>query len=422
MTETPSRLGHAARYDLWPVDRALATVIAHSHPLGTERIAIEAAYGRVLAETVRAPADLPPHPQSTVDGFAVVADDGAARLRVLEEITAGQASDVRVEPGTASRIMTGAPLPPGADAVVMIEHTRQTDGWVELERRPKLGDNVQRVGLVMTAGQVVLEPGYPLGAPEVGLLAMVGRAEVEVYRRPVVAVLSTGDELVEPTVEPARGQVRDSNRPALLMAVREAGGEPISLGRARDDEALQRRLITEGLERADVLITSGGVSMGSRDLIKPILESLGTVHFGRIKLKPGKPLTFATVGTKLAFGLPGFPVSSLVTFEVFVRPALRRLQGFRRYLRPEVEAVLEHDTRQTPDRTEYQRAVTRWADGRLVTSTTGVQASSRLLSLLGANSLIVIAPGEGVIPAGSTVRVLLTGELEGDADALSHRL
>ena len=234
---------------------------------------------------------------------------------------------------------------------------------------------------------------------------------VEVYRRPRVAVLSTGDELVEPDQEAPYGAIRDSNRPALLAAVREAGGEPLSLGIARDDAAEQRRLVERGLAEADVLVTSGGVSVGTRDLIKPLLEELGTVYFGQVALKPGKPLTFAKVGPKAVFGLPGNPVSSLVSFEVFVRPALRKMQGYARLHRPTVEATLDHEVRKTPDRTEYQRAIVVWRPEGLVARTTGSQSSSRLLSMVGANALLHIPPGEGMLAAGTRVPALLVGEL-----------
>jgi molybdopterin molybdotransferase len=198
----------------------------------------------------------------------------------------------------------------------------------------------------------------------------------------------------------------------LAAAVREAGGEPILLGVARDDPAEQRRLILTGLESADVLLTSGGVSVGSRDLIKPILSELGTIHFGRIAFKPGKPLTFATVGRSVAFGLPGFPVSSLVTFEVFVRPALLAMQSARQVQRPRVQARLAHRVSRASDRTEYQRAVLRWSGGGLTVATTGLQTSSRLLSLVGSNSLVKIPPGEDDYQEGDLVEALVIGQIE----------
>src|SRR5581483_7272932 len=375
-----------ASYTMIPVEQAAAIILDHTEPLATERLPASAAFGRVLARAVHAAQPMPPFDASTVDGYAVLAEDPNPRRKVLAIITAGRPVETAVETGTAIRIMTGAPLPPGADAVIMQEFTREDDGHVVLERGVRPGENVNRLGRDIADGQVVLEPGTALGPAELGLLASLGIGAVEVYRRPHVAVLSTGDELVEADQEAPYGAIRDSNRPSLMAAIREAGGEPISLGIARDDEDTQRRLVRQGLDEADVLVTSGGVSVGTRDLIKPLLEEVGTVYFGQVALKPGKPLTFAKVGPKAAFGLPGNPVSSLVSFEVFVRPALRKMQGYTRLHRPTVEVTLGHDVRQTPDRTEYQRATVVWRPDGLYARTTGLQSSSRLLSMLGANA------------------------------------
>jgi molybdopterin molybdotransferase len=400
------------RYGILPAPQAARLVLAQTPTLSVERVRTVEAQGRVLAETVVSGEQMPPFPAATVDGYAVVADDRAEWRTVLSDVLAGQADAARVGAGAAARIMTGAPLPPGADAVVMFEQTDERDGRVHLERPVKPGDNLRPVGIDLEVGQVVMAAGVLLGPAEIGLLATLGIADVAVHRRPRVAVLSTGDELVEPEAPLCPGAIRDSNRYALMAAAREAGAEAISMGMARDDEALQRDRIGAAFDAADVVITSGGVSVGTRDLIKPILESLGTVHFGRIALKPGKPLTFATVDQKLAFGLPGNPVSALVTFEVFVRPALLKMQGRRVVGRPRVEVEVEHPLGRTPDRTEYQRAVVRWQDGRLVARSTGSQISSRLLSMVGANALLEIEPGEGTVPAGARVPALLVGEVE----------
>jgi molybdopterin molybdotransferase len=400
-----------ATYTMIPVEEAAAMILAQTATLATESQPTAAAYGRVLATEVRAAHPMPPFDASTVDGYAVLAADSQPRRRLLAIVTAGKPVDAAVETGTAIRIMTGAPLPPGADAVIMQEFTREDDGQVVLERGVRPGENINRLGADIAHDEVILAPGLPLGPAELGLLASLGVAQVEVYRRPRVAVLSTGDELVEADQETPYGAIRDSNRPSLLAAVREAGGEPISLGIARDDEETQRRLVRQGLADADALVTSGGVSVGTRDLIKPLLEEVGTVYFGQVALKPGKPLTFAKVGPKAAFGLPGNPVSSLVSFEVFVRPALRKMQGHRHLHRPTVEVTLDHDVRKTPDRTEYQRATVVWRPSGLVARTTGSQSSSRLLSMVGANALLHIPPGEGTLAAGSRVQALLVGEL-----------
>jgi molybdenum cofactor synthesis domain-containing protein len=227
-----------------------------------------------------------------------------------------------------------------------------------------------------------------------------------------VAVLATGDELVEPHQTPPPGSVRDSNRYALMAAAEEAGAEVVWQAHARDDEVELEAAMRAGLDAADVLLTSGGVSMGTRDLIKPLLEQMATIHFGRVSFKPGKPLTFATTSDgKLAFGLPGFPVSSLVTLEVFVRPALLKLGGAERVSRPRVEAALGHEIRPDPVRLEYQRATLIWEDGRFVAHTTGLQSSSRLMSIVGANALLEIEPGNQTLATGTMVQALLLANL-----------
>jgi molybdopterin molybdotransferase len=406
-------------YPMAPIEEAQRIIAAHVAPLGIEEIdcrsispyELTLADGRVLAEEVFSGEALPDVPKAAVDGYALRAEDGLARRRVLGELTAGGAGQVVIAPGTAARIMTGAPLPDGADAVIMVEQTDERDGVLEIRQPINAGDSVHAIGQDIARGELVLTRGTSLGAAEIGLLATVGRVRVAAYRRPVVAVLATGDEVYEPDAPASKGGIRDSNRYALMAAAREAGCETISLGIARDDEAVQRAAILGGLERADVLLTSGGVSMGTRDLIKPLLAELGTVHFGRIAFKPGKPTTFATVRGKLVFGLPGYPVSSLVSFEVFVRPALRRLQGDARPDRPRARVTLGDTIQAPPDRPEYQRAVVAWQDGQLVARSTGAQGSSRLLSLRGANALLLV-PGDGrTYPRGTQLDALLTGPL-----------
>src|SRR5947207_1622175 len=368
-------------YAMVEVHAALDAILRRAAPLGTEYVGLTEATGRFLAEDISADADLPGLPRSSVDGYAVIAGDDASELQVLEEVTAGRLAHVQVTPGSTVRIMTGGTLPEGADAVIMVEDVEEIDGRALLQRRPRSGENVHPRGMDLAHGQAVLCAGGRIGPAEVGLLATVGCARVPVFRRPRVAVLATGDELVEPHQTPPPGSVRDSNRYALMAAAEEAGAEIVWQAHARDDEAALEQAMREALATADVLLTSGGVSMGTRDLIKPLLDQMANIHFGRVSFKPGKPLTFATtVDGKLAFGLPGFPVSSLVTFEVFVRPALLKLGGAERVLRPRVEAILGHDVRPDSVRLEYQRATLRWQGpslrsraGCLVAAPTGVQ-------------------------------------------------
>jgi molybdopterin molybdotransferase len=394
------------------VQQALEIILDKVQPLGVERVDLTRARGRFLAEDVVADANLPDLPRSSVDGYAVVSADEATQLQVLEEVTAGHLAQTAVKPGATVRIMTGGSLPQGADAVVMVEDVDEVDGRAILQHKPRSGENVHPPGMDLTRGQPVLARGVRIGPAEVGLLATVGCAQVPVFRRPRVSVLATGDELVEPNQTPPPGAVRDSNRYALMAAAEEAGAEVIWNGHAVDDEAKLERAMREGLASGDVLITSGGVSMGTRDLIKPLLDKLGTIHFGRVSFKPGKPLTFAsTPEGKFAFGLPGFPVSSLVTLEVFVRPALLKMGGAQQVLRPRVQVALGHDVRPDPFRTEYQRATVTWEDDRFVARTTGLQSSSRLMSIAGANALLELVPGTQLLPRGTMIPALLLANL-----------
>jgi molybdopterin molybdotransferase len=406
-----SEMRRDSPYPMAPIDEAARIIMAHAAPLGVEEIDALAAEGRVLAAPVTAPESIPDVPKSAMDGYAVRAADGVAERLVVAELTAGNQPGLEIGPGQAARIMTGAPMPAGADSMIPVELTEEQGGVLRIGRALQPGDYVHTVGQDIAAGATVLEQGAALAAADVGLLATLGLTRVAVYRRPRVAVLATGDEIVEPGAERPAGAVRDSNRYALMAAAREAGCETISLGIARDDRETQRAAILRGLELADVLITSGGVSMGTRDLIKPILAELGTVHFGRVAFKPGKPTTFATVNGRLVFGVPGFPVSSLVSFEVFVRPALRALQGDARPTRPRVRVRIAAPITPSPDRPEYQRAVVRWGDGGLLAASTGGQGSSRLLSLHGANALLLVPPGAEPYPAGAELEALLTAPL-----------
>ena len=407
-------------YPMISVAEATQQIQSRVAPVAPIERGFREALGYVLAEDVTAPADLPPAERSAVDGYAVVAQPGPRRLRVLRELTAGQSADLTLDGETAVRIMTGGVLPPGANAVVMVEDTEEHDSVVTIKTSSRAGDNVQGAGIDAHKGQIVLEAGKRIGPAEVGMLATVGRTRVKVYPKPRVAVLATGDEVVEPEDEPPVGYVRDSNRYAVIAAATEAGCEVVWSGHANDEPGLLRQAMQDAIAVADVLITSGGVSMGTRDLIKPLFEELGTVHFGRIAFKPGKPLTFASLdkpgGQAYAFGLPGFPVSSLVTFEVFVRPALRRLQGLSAVFRPRVTVELGHDFQPDAGRLEYHRAVIRWEGDRLVATSTGKQTSSRLITMVGANALLEIPSGTAPLPAGSRVPALLTGEIVAPAD------
>jgi molybdopterin molybdotransferase len=408
-----SQAERGSPYPVLAVEEAQQVIADHTGGLlDTEDIVSLEALGRVLASDIDSSEPVPDVPKSLVDGYAVCVEDAGQPRRILAEVIAGAVEDVALEPGTAVRIMTGAPLPDGTDAVVMLEHTEENDTMLYVQHEPGSGDNIRAVGDDIAAGTRILEHGKTLQVADIGVLAAAGCTWVKVYRRPLVAILSSGNEVVEPDALRRPGMVRDSNRYALMVAVEESGGTPLSLGIARDDPAVQRAALQRGLAQADVVITSGGVSVGTYDFIKPLLEEMGTVHIGRVASKPGKHVTFATVGEKVVFGLPGFPVSSLVSFEVYVRPVLRRIQGDMHPQRPRLRVVLNEPVSSDPTRVAYQRVVIHWHDGRLVATTTGQQASTRLLSMIGANGLLIVPPGERTYQPGEELEALVTGQIK----------
>ena len=416
-------------YEMLPVAEALEIVLAHAEPLPAITLSIHEALGMILAEDAVASTPLPPFPASVKDGYAVVAADGPGVYPVVGEVTAGRMADFRVEPGSVAYITTGAPLPDGADAVIQVEDTEPLPDGDDGRPRVRIlsqatpGQDVRPVGADVAAGMTVLSAGDLLGPAEIGLLATAGITNAQVFRRPRVAILSTGDELREPGEALEPGQIWDSNRATLGAAVRQAGGVPIDLGISGDTQAALEANVHRGLAEADILLTSGGVSMGELDLIKPLLEEAGTVHFGRMRMKPGKPLTFATVPveedgetrTRLVFGLPGNPVSSLVTFYLMGMPALRKLAGHPNPRLQRVQAHLAQPLRLDPERPEYHRAALHWdsglndGNGGYLAVSTGSQASSRLLSMRTANALLELPQAEGELPVGAVVGALLIG-------------
>ena len=398
----------ASSYPLLEVSVAAGLVMERTPILGSQEIALGDAGGRVLAADVTAPADLPSWPVSAVDGYAVTSGAGNQRTLIPGESAAGNPFDGTLAPGEAARILTGGIVPAGAVAVVMLEDVTLEGNLVLLPQEVVAGSNIHQPGDDIRGGETVARAGTALGPAEIGLIGALGLARIAVRRRPRVALLSTGDELVEVGEPTPRGRIPDSNRWALGAALTEAGAEVRMLGIAPDRPGPLRDLVEDALRSADVLVTSGGVSVGTHDLVKPLLAAMGEVHVGRVKLRPGKPFTFATLpGGRIAFGLPGFPVSSLVTFEVFVRPALRRMQGHAALQRPVLPVTLGYDARAAGDRTEYQRVSLRSDARGLVAYSTGSQSSSRLMSLVGADALVAIPPGEAGHAAGSRLDAMI---------------
>ncbi len=401
-------------------DEAVARVRAELAPLPAEDIALDDAYGRVLAAPIRAAHPLPPFANSAVDGFAVRAADlaGAApdrpvTLVVVGDSTAGHPAAVPVRSGEAVRIMTGAPMPDGADALVMLEWTEWTDRDVRVFGAPPPGRNVRAAGEDVAAGAEVLPEGRALAPADVGLLAALGNARVRVRRRPVVALLVTGDELLRPDEALAPGRIRSANDWTLRGAIRDAGADERWLGLGRDTLGDLGARIARAAG-ADVLVASGGVSVGDRDLLGAALADAGFAKiFWRVRSSPGKPLLFGRLGRTLVFGLPGNPVSAFVAFENFVRPALRRLQGDAHPERPRLPARAESVIEGPRDRRHFARArVAVDAAGARVREV-GPKGSGNLSSLVHANALAVVPEGRDRVEAGEVVETILLGPPDG---------
>ncbi len=393
------------------VEEALKRILATVHVLEPERVPLLEASGRVLAETITADRDIPPLDNSAMDGYAVRGADvaqGMTRLRVVGEVAAGHVSRVQVEPGTAVRIMTGAPIPAGADTVVRFEDTHPDGDWVEILKTYSPGKNVRPAGEDVRAGQIVLRPGRVLRPQEIGMLAAVGRVEAAVVRRPGVAILATGDEVVPPDRIPGPGQIRDANSYTVAAQVQRYGGLPLLLGVARDREDLIRQGIREALARGtDFIITSGGVSVGDFDLVKQVLAVEGEMHFWSLDMKPGRPLAFGVVNDVPLLGLPGNPVAAMISTELFGRPALLKMQGLADRSRPTVQAQLTQPIVRKDGRRHYLRVRLRETAVGYEATLTGDQGSGILNSLVEADGLAVIPEERDHLPAGAMVQVIL---------------
>jgi molybdopterin molybdotransferase len=373
--------------------------------LDSERVALADGRGRVLAEDVTSAVDVPPFDSSALDGFALVA--GPAReLDVAGESRAGHPFEGELERDRTVRISTGAAVPAGATAVIPVERTSESDGHVSVEETAA-GANIRRAGEDVRAGDVVLKRGTRLGAAELGVAASVGRAELECARRPRVALLVTGDELVQPGERLGAGQIYSSNAFALAGQVAAAGAELVARETVADSAEGTHAALGRALSGADVVIASGGVSVGPHDHVKGALRELGVEErFWGVALRPGKPTWFGTRADVLAFGLPGNPVSALVTFELFVRPALAALQGADPST-PRASATLDEPVARNPQREQALRVALRHADDGLHALTTGEQGSHMLTSMLGADALAMVPAGDGELGAGERVEVLL---------------
>ena len=394
------------------IGKAQQEVLEEIPIMGMERIHIQDGLGRVLAHDIHARRDVPYTNNSAMDGYACLHDDIAgatsdnpARVKLIGEAPAGRIFEGTVRPGEAVRILTGGVTPDGADTVVMVEDTSLENDVVSIFKDPGKGSHIRPKGEDVLEGDTVLHQGDIIRPPEIGMLATLGHAYVHVYQRPLVAILSTGDELVDLDEPFTIGKVVCSNSYSLGAQVAECGAMPLSLGIAGDDESDQRAKISDGL-RADVILTSGGVSVGKYDLVKDTLSQLGMkVKFWKVAMKPGKPLVFGTIGNKPVFGLPGNPTSAMISFEQFVRPAILKMMGHTNLYRPLIEAVLGQDAPKEPTRPHLVRCRLVDRDGQLTAVVAGAQSSGALRSMVLADGLMILTPEDAPFTAGKKVPV-----------------
>lgn len=409
------------------VEQALDKILGYAAALEEEESPILDSLGQVLAEDICSDIDVPPLDNSAMDGYAVRSEDirGASKqsprlLRVIDTVPAGSISSRVVETGTAIRIMTGAPVPAGTDSVVMFEDTDETQrqghpAEIGILREVGAGLNIRRAGEDIARGSIVLRRGTMLRPSEVGVLASLGRAVVGVIRRPVVAILATGDELVNLGEPLPAGRIYNSNTYSLAALVRHYGGIPQILGIARDSESSVIAGLRRGLD-ADMLITTGGVSAGDYDVVKDVLAKQGEIAFWTVRMKPGKPLAFGTIKgrTKAGaaksiphLGLPGNPVSSMITFELFARPAILKMMGKKNLVKPVIEAVAESSVANRDRRRIFTRVIVEQRDGRYFARQTGPQGSGILTSMASANGLMITPEDKGAVAPGDVVEVMM---------------
>lgn len=401
---------------------ALTLVLSGVHVLESENVPLLDALGKVIAQPIQARDSLPPFANSSMDGYALraadllgVSQDQPAQLKVIADIAAGTAPDIEVKPGTAARIMTGAPLPKGADAVVPVEATnepwrdqeRPLPDQIAVYRSVSSGDYVRNIGEDIIAGQEILQSGHVLRPQEIGVLAALGVGKVAVFRKPRVAILATGDELISVDQPLSPGKIRNSNGYAQSAQVLALGAQLISLGVAKDDEQDVRDKLQSGIDQgADLLVSSAGVSVGAYDVVKAVLQKGGDVGFWRVRMRPGKPLAFGTYQGIPFLGLPGNPVSAMVSFERFVHPAIRKMAGFKNLHRPIVTVNLT-DMIHSDGRESYIRAVVSKVGDEYRAQTTGNQGSHVMTSLVKANALLIVPEGIKKVTPGQTLKALM---------------
>jgi len=397
--------------------KALELILDSVRPLLPEDIPLGEAYNRILAQDIVSGQDIPPFTNSAMDGYAImyqdVAEGAAVTLKNIEDLPAGSVSSSEIVPGTCIKIMTGAPLPEGADTVVMKEYTEeQGENLVKISGDNKKGQHIRYRGEDIKQGDIVLDKGTFLRPQDIGIMVSVGVKDVSVYKRPRVGIVTTGDELVGLGEDIAEGKIRESNSYVIMGQVLDAGAEAFRLGIAEDNEQSIKAKLTEAMNY-DVIVTCGGVSVGDYDLVKDILQDIGVeMRFWKVAMKPAKPLAFGVIDGKPVFGLPGNPTASMLAFEQFVRPAVLRLMGARNIKRPILKAELLEDIKHKPGRVHFVRGIVSFEDGLPFVRRAGPQGSAMQKTMSMSNCLIIINTEDKLVSKGTHVDVQLTGHGE----------
>ncbi len=405
---------HTEEEILISVEEALALVLRSIEVLGLEKVDLLSSLGRVIGEDIYSLQDIPPWDNSAMDGYALRHDDikfaslkSSILLKVVEDLPAGFRSSKVLKKGEAIKIMTGAPIPQGTDSVVMVEDTVQEDTRVKIFKSTEPGENIRSAGEDVRKGDLVISRGTIVGPAEVGMMASLGRSFILVNQRPQIAVLSTGDELVDVDGELGSSKIISSNSYSLMSQVKECGATPIQLGIARDRREALEDKFRQGT-RADMIISSGGVSVGDYDLVKDVLKKMGMkMKFWKVAMKPGRPLAFGMIAGRPVFGLPGNPVSSMISFEQFVRPAILKMMGHQSIYRPIIDAVALENISKKSGRKHFIRAIVTCKDGVYYAASTGGQGSGILFSMVKADGLVILPEKATEVKAGEKVVVQL---------------